>query len=176
MACSSPGGLGPWFVALLFNTSDESKKQTHLVAHTLPHLATDILNKATASDKKSYWVIMAKVGPFENWADCIAYLNLWTFRTRGRKKRLERGIELWEQFRHKLGLTLWAQTNERDTILEAVEEERQGAHAKPVALVPRKRKVEVRVSMDEMDCAFKHDDKITIDTIKKMQIKKKVKT
>ena len=34
-----PGGLGPWFVSLLFNTSEGPKKQTHLCAHTYPHHA-----------------------------------------------------------------------------------------------------------------------------------------
>ncbi len=118
---------------------------------------------------------MAKVGPFEKWADCVAYLNLWTDRTRGRKKRLERGIELWREMSERFGLTLWTQTRERDDILESIRSEPQ-VNVKSVAIVTRKRKIETKVNLNDMDCAFRHNDRITIDIIKRMQIKKKSKT
>ena len=99
--------MGPWFVALLFNTSTKSKKQTHIVAHTFPHLAVDILNKYGASD---CWVIMIKVGPFDSWDTCIAYLSVWTQNTRGRNKRLERGVEIYNSYCEMYNLTMWVQT------------------------------------------------------------------
>lgn len=112
MTCA--GGFGPWFCTLLFNTSDECKKQTHLLAHTMPHLACDMLNRTESDD---CWVILIKVGPFQVWDDCVAYLNLWTSRTRGRIRRMERGIEIFKHYAPRLGLTFWYQPNNKETVL-----------------------------------------------------------
>lgn len=133
-----PGGLGPWFVAMLINVSNSNKKQTHILAHTYPHLAVDILNKGTykiggddedknkqdtkkrsgvsssSSSKDNFWILLIKVGPFTNWANCISYLNLWSYKTRGRSKRIEKGIELYLQYCNKLSLTLWVQTHTKN--------------------------------------------------------------
>lgn len=173
MSCEYPGGLGPWFVALLFNTSDECKKQTHLVAHTFPHLATDILNKSS-KDNKSYWIVMAKVGPFENWSQCVMYLNMWTFKTRGRKKRLERGIELWRELGMKMNLTMWTQTSERDEVLELMQNDTNivSMSSSTQTHAPRKRKIDVKVTLNDMDNTFRDGNHISIEMIKRMQIKK----
>lgn len=114
VSCPYPGGQGPWFCALLFNTSRTSKKQTHLLAHTLPHLAADVLNKGSGR-----WVIMQKVGPFEEWTTCVAYLNEWMQMTRGRQKRLEKGMELFKRMQRSLSITMWVQTKPRETPEEA---------------------------------------------------------
>jgi Ni/Co efflux regulator RcnB len=149
-----PGFFGPWFVGLLFNTSRKCKKQTHLIAHTLPHLAVDYLNKpvaaiapattaapaaaaaaiAVASKKKKKtsrkkkredneeeedeeeeeeeegcWVMILKIGPFEQWSNAMAFLNMWTSKTRGKTRRLERGIELFNDYKDAYNLRMWIQ-------------------------------------------------------------------
>ena len=118
------GGLGPWFCSLIFNASQRSKKQTHLIAHTLPHLAVDILNKPASDDKKrsreeeeECWVMILKIGPFEQWQNAMAFLNLWTSKTRGKMRRLERGFELFNDYKDSYGLKLWAQQVDRETSL-----------------------------------------------------------
>lgn len=113
--------FGPWFVALLFNTANPStsgsdkkdKGRTELVAHTYPHLMVDVLN---AKHAQAVWVILMKVGPFERWADCTAFSQAWSAKTRGRIARIEKGIRLWHE--HPNALTLWLQTRNKDTIVE----------------------------------------------------------
>jgi ABC-type Zn2+ transport system substrate-binding protein/surface adhesin len=150
----TPGGQGPWFVALLFNTSRDCKKQTHLVAHTHPHMAMDILNKShTVQQVKrneeeeedndneeeedneeerdrgkrakkrlrkndSFWTIMMKVGPFEDWAICVEYLHLWSDKIRGPMRRLERGLEIYSKYRHDLRISLWAEEEDRKGVIQ----------------------------------------------------------
>ena len=55
-----PGGPGPWFVALLFNTNGKDKKQSEIVSHTYPHFMVDFLNKNTGEieeHRMSYTVL-----------------------------------------------------------------------------------------------------------------------
>lgn len=104
---SRPGGLGPWFCALFFNLNRKSKKQTHLIAHTWPHLAGDLLNKPGGKDA---WIMMLKVGPFAQSDAAEAFLALWTGHNKGQQRRLERGIELYARYRHQYAeLVLWGQ-------------------------------------------------------------------
>jgi hypothetical protein len=120
-----PGGPGPWFCCLLFNTSTtKCKKQTHLIAHTLPHLAVDVLNKASPLQEKSdCWVAILKIGPFEKWCDCVSFLQLWTNHTRGKLRRLERGMELFYAYHQQYQLRAWLQSKTRD---ETVAEHESG--------------------------------------------------
>lgn len=107
-AAPRPGGLGPWFCALFFNLNRKSKKQTHLIAHTWPHLAGDLLNKPGGKDA---WIMMLKVGPFAQCDAAEAFLALWTGHNKGQQRRLERGIELYARYRHQYAeLVLWGQT------------------------------------------------------------------
>lgn len=112
-----PGGLGPWFVAMLVNVSKRHKKHTHILAHTYPHLAIDILNKGNTSidptGNANFWIMLIKVGPFFEWEKCLSYLNLWAFKTRGQSKRIEYGIELYLSYCEQLSLTLWVQTRDK---------------------------------------------------------------
>ena len=112
-----PGGLGPWFVAMLVNVSKRHKKHTHILAHTYPHLAIDILNKGNTSidptGNANFWIMLIKVGPFYEWEKCLSYLNLWAFKTRGQSKRIEYGIELYLNYCEQLSLTLWVQTKDK---------------------------------------------------------------
>lgn len=100
----------------------------------MPHLVVDSLKRtfgsfssSTSSSKKrqrnendetteDFWVIMMKVGPFEDWDQCVAYLNEWNTQTRGRARRLERGWELYQQHFQVLKLTMWGQYDTLDTV------------------------------------------------------------
>jgi hypothetical protein len=116
-----PGGPGPYFCTLLFNTGANCKKQTHLFAHTLPHLAIDVLNKTQSKDKRrarqqndDCWVMMLKIGPFCRWDECCSFLQLWSDKTRGKEKRFNRGVELFWRYQASLNLQMWVQQKERD--------------------------------------------------------------
>lgn len=116
-----PGGPGPYFCTLFFNTSVKCKKQTHLFAHTFPHLAIDVLNKTQSAEKRrareesdDCWIMMLKVGPFCRWDQCCSFLQLWSDKTRGKEKRFNRGVELFWRYQASLGLKMWVQTKERD--------------------------------------------------------------
>ncbi len=97
-----PGGPGPWFCSLL---AKENGTRTHFIAHTLPHLALDALNSERSS---SVWVMLLKVGPFDQWAESVAFLHQWTTAAdRGRRAKLERGLDLYRQHRQRKML-IWA--------------------------------------------------------------------
>jgi hypothetical protein len=92
------------------------------VAHTFPHLALDALNKknvtAAEAAAKDCWVMMIKIGPFERWEDCVSFLNLWITKTRGKTRRLERGVELFNAYRDRYNLNMWAQTKTKQQVIE----------------------------------------------------------
>jgi hypothetical protein len=132
-----PGGFGPWFCAFIVNTATRPKKYTHVVAHTLPHLVVDALNRTAAAtttevvpgkEKKrprednnnnnDCWIMVFKIGPFSHWADSVAFLNQWICKTRGKHHRMERGLELFSMYREQFHLCLWTQTRKRDEALE----------------------------------------------------------
>lgn len=100
--CDKPGGLGPWFNCLFFNTHDKSKKKTHIIAHTHPHLGLDYLNRNYEG-----WAIVQKIGPFERWQDAVDFHKAWNEKTRGKVPRFERGIELFCLYKDRYRLNLW---------------------------------------------------------------------
>lgn len=106
-----PGGYGPWFCGFLVNTGKEPKKHTHVVAHSMPHLIVDALNR-TSQDH--CWILVLKIGPFVHWKDSVAFLQAWLLRTRGKINRIERGIELYREYHKRYALHLWGQTRHRD--------------------------------------------------------------
>lgn len=114
----TPGGYGPWFCGFLVNTGKDPKKHTHVVAHTMPHLIVDALNQAAnqglGSGSNGCWILVLKIGPFVHWKDSVAFLQHWLTRTRGIVHRMERGIELYCQYREQYALHLWSQTRHRD--------------------------------------------------------------
>lgn len=114
----TPGGLGPYFCGLFCNSAEKSKKQTHLVVHTFPHLACDMLNRS-GQDR---WVMLLKIGPFDSWSIAVAFLEAWMSRKRGKQRRLERGIELFLMYRVAYDLRLWSQakTREERELLDSV--------------------------------------------------------
>lgn len=113
----APGGYGPWFCGFLVNTGNEPKKHTHVVVHAMPHLIADALNRpqgVAAGTEQSCWILVLKIGPFVHWKDGVAFLQLWLRQTRGKIHRIERGIELFCQYRERYSLYLWSQTRHRD--------------------------------------------------------------
>jgi len=130
------GGFGPWYCSLLFNTSKDSKKQTHLIAHSNPGLFPVIMNhrlrphssgrcgkrrKRTGGIHTGVgWVMMQKIGPVSSWGNCVAFLSLWTDRTRGKSRRLERGVELFSAYANTEGenLTLWSIMDTKDAVMK----------------------------------------------------------
>lgn len=125
---SGLGGYGPWYCTLLFNTSKNSKKQTHLVAHSTPSLFPLIMNGLSARRPPAEqqaggigWVIMQQIGPFKSWGNCIAFLALWTNKTRGKTRRLERGVNLFTTYAtaEEEKLTMWTRMDTKeDAILK----------------------------------------------------------
>lgn len=107
----NPRGSGPWFVALLWNTSNAQKKQTEIVIHTYPHLFTHSLN---AKDSHSFWVVLMKIGPFEQWSKGVLFSTQWSQKLRNYLARIERGITLYHASDQPL--TLWIQTKDKDAI------------------------------------------------------------
>lgn len=108
-----PNGPGPWFCALLFNTSleEKCKTQTHLAVHTFPHLYIDYFN----SKKEGVcWVMVLKIGPFKKWKDACSFHAAWSTNTRGKTRRLEKGLALLDQFRERFHLHAWAEYSVRD--------------------------------------------------------------
>lgn len=112
----TPNGLGPWFCSLIFNTSQlkNYKTQTHLAVHTFPHLYVDWLNSRLLEAHRSEgicWVMVMKIGPFKKWNEACQFFNSWSCKTRGKLRRLERGVELFEQFQEQFQLKMWAEYN-----------------------------------------------------------------
>lgn len=116
------GGLGPWFCALYFNLADSkgTKKQTDLRVHTYPLLFERVMNgpKASSVGGKG-WVIIMMVGHFERWQDAVAYHTLWASQTRGKFRRIQRGLDLFNAYHKKYNLRLWAQPLTRTKAIQA---------------------------------------------------------
>lgn len=62
--------------------------------------------------------MLLKIGPFDIWSEAVAFLNLWTDKTRGKSRRLERGLELFAMYGHTHNLCLWGQSETQEEILE----------------------------------------------------------
>lgn len=101
------GGLGPWFCALYCCLDEGAKKQTDLRVHTYPVLLERIMNGA--SNKTKGWVLVLMIGYFERWADAVAFHTLWSKQTRGKHRRIQRGIDLFHSYQQKHNLRMWTQ-------------------------------------------------------------------
>jgi hypothetical protein len=111
-----PNGLGPWFCALLFNTSvqEKCKTQTYLAVHTFPHLYVDYLNSQAETD---FWILVLQIGPFKKWQDARNFHAAWSTKTKSKTSRLERGLELFDAFQTRLNLSAWGEYQLRDACL-----------------------------------------------------------
>jgi len=109
-----PGGPGPWFAALLFNTNAKDKKQSKIISHTYPHFMVDFLNKNTPLDAP--WVLLMKIGPFQNWQDSLSFVTLWSHKTKSKTARIEKGIQLWSE--HAYEITLWIEQRQKNQMIK----------------------------------------------------------
>ncbi|MBX9635990.1 MAG: hypothetical protein K2Q45_00375 [Nitrosomonas sp.] len=114
----------------------------------MPHLAVDVLNTEKKRKRKrgnqadeeddeeakrdnastaavECWIMILKIGPFNVWSDAVAFLNLWTGKTRGKARRLERGLELYEQYGKEYSLNLWGQSIDKSTALNVFQEQQR---------------------------------------------------
>jgi hypothetical protein len=147
---------------------EDCKKQTHLIAHTMPHLAVDVLNKMPKRKSKqtNCWVMILKIGPFNVWSDAVSFLNLWTEKTRGKARRLERGLELYEMYRTEHDLQIWGQTHTREEMIEKYKESTlsSGDVVQPLPPPPAKRakkNLAEPVKYEQLKRVFVVDDKDT---------------
>ena len=105
---TAPGGLGPWFCGLFFNTCQKSKKQTHVIAHTQLSWASMHLNKQAKYVQSNVgWVAVMKVGPFSSWQNAVSFVYLWTDKTRGKCPRILQGQQLFKMCAQQFNLRLW---------------------------------------------------------------------
>jgi hypothetical protein len=94
-------GAGPWFAALLLKESD---CQARVVGHTYPHEALDALNSETKQQQQQQqqWIMASKVGPFDVWADCLAFVDQWS-----KQSNVKRGGELYDYYGRLHHLHCW---------------------------------------------------------------------
>ena len=62
--------------------------------------------------------MILKIGPFDLWSEAVTFLNLWSDKTRGKSRRLERGLELFAMYGHVHNLCLWGQSETQEEILQ----------------------------------------------------------
>jgi hypothetical protein len=123
-----PGGPGPWFVALLFNTNARDKKQSELVSHTYPHFVVDFLNKNAPANAP--WILFMKIGPCESWHQSLAFLESWSHKARSKTARIERGIQLWQE--HQDDITLWIEARQKNEAIRCKKEKKTFRENMPI--------------------------------------------
>lgn len=123
MSTTHNGGMGPWFCSLYFSLADSPKKQTDLRVHTYPRLLERLMNGPKASAfGTGGWVLVMMVGYFEQWTDALAFYTLWAKQTRGKTRRMQRGLDLFARYRDEYKLKLWLQPQDRAHIRETYQE------------------------------------------------------
>lgn len=111
-------GLGPWYVALLFNENDHlatkhkgSKRKSEILIHTYVHRLAAIRNGLNENDN---WLTMQVVGPFLKYSEAVVFYTLWARRVRSKSAKLQRGLDLLAKYHEKYGLKMWAQPQKLD--------------------------------------------------------------
>jgi hypothetical protein len=102
---------------------------------------------------------------------------MWTARTRGRIRRLERGIELFKHFAPKLGLTFWYLNESKETVLA-----QHQAHKKTkkietpnLAKTAATKRLNDRIDLQEAEaifCSGVPAENLTVEMIQCVQLKK----
>ena len=113
-------GLGPWYVALLFNENDHlpnhqkgSKRKSAVVMHTYAHRLAGIRNALNENDN---WVTMQIIGPFMRRANASALRTLWAQKVRSKAAKLQRGFDLLTKYHKEYNLQMWCQSRPADEI------------------------------------------------------------
>jgi len=126
------GFLGPWFCSLFFNTATKCKKKTHLETHTYPHLTVDALNKnlfneegkrirkqQQEANEDHCWIIILKVGPFNELHHAQNFQRQWAHKTRGKWIRVRRGVKLFKLYFEEYKLKLWVQRETQENAVNS---------------------------------------------------------
>lgn len=104
-----PSGYGPWVVALLVHTGQggsSSKRQTELRIETYPEL----LPWAHARCGQPGWALVMMVGIFTSWDAAVGFYQQWLQPTRGKTRRIQRGLELIGTWYKQYHLYAWIQS------------------------------------------------------------------
>ena len=112
-------GAGPWFAALLVR---ESSCQSRVIGHTYPHLALD-----------EQWTMATKVGPFDVWADCVAFVDQWS----QQGSSIKRGRELYDYYGRMHRLHCW--TTASANLLEKEQQQHNVGELKAACIKPKKK-------------------------------------
>lgn len=99
-----PRGFGPWCVALFAHTgADVSKRQTEIRIETYPELVP----WAHRQSGQQGWTLTISIGPFQSWRDALVFHHQWLQPTRGKTRRIQRGLELLAKWHQHYGLYMW---------------------------------------------------------------------
>lgn len=161
------GGFGPWFCALYFNLAKGPKKQTDLRVHTYPLLFERIMNgpKAGSVGGKG-WVIIMMIGHFNNWNDAIAFHTLWSKQTRGKNRRIQRGLHLFNNYTKKYGLQMWVQPLTRTKAIKAWDAVYKDQEKLPID-------IPIKLRYNQLPSNISSDKKLLVGTVHKMQLERK---
>ena len=111
-------GLGPWYVALLFNENDYlanrqrgSKRKSDVVMHTYAHRLAGIRN---ALNKNDNWVTIQVIGPFLRLADAAAARSLCAQKVRSKAAKIQRAFDILAKYHKPYGLRMACQTRKKE--------------------------------------------------------------
>lgn len=117
MGTPAPIGFGPWVIALLVHTGKgASKRQTEIRIDTYPEL----LPWAHRQCGQHGWIVVMMIGIFESWHTALLFYHQWLQPTRGKTRRIQRGLELHGQWWRQHDLRMWVQSK---TLAQAEEVE-----------------------------------------------------
>jgi hypothetical protein len=111
-------GLGPWYVALLFNENDDfahkhkgSKRKSDVCLHTYVHKVADTRNLLNDNDN---WVTIQIIGPFMNLDDARSITIAWKHKVRSKAAKIQRGFDLLSKYHKDYNLKMWCRSVKRD--------------------------------------------------------------
>lgn len=67
-------------------------------------------------DERDCWITMMVIGPFFKWDDAVGFFHLWSRQTRGKARRMKRGVTLLKCYEKQYNLVMWVQQQARDEI------------------------------------------------------------
>jgi hypothetical protein len=73
----------------------------------------DFLNKNT--DTNTPWILLMKIGPFQDWQESLSFLNSWSHKTKNKTARIEKGIQLWQERQDEM--TLWIEPRQKSQLI-----------------------------------------------------------
>jgi hypothetical protein len=102
-----PIGYGPWAIALFVHTGSTScKRQTEIRIETYPELVP----WAHGQCGQPGWVLVMMIGIFSSWEAAFLFYQQWIQPTRGKTRRIQRGLELLAKWCTTYHLCMWIQS------------------------------------------------------------------